>query len=122
MTNKKEQIIVRLSGDKKEKLQKIADRLDTDMSSLIRSKIDEIIEEYEKPKTKINLMKSIDRIREDNEIYNEVAATSDFDGVSSGKILHDTMMSYLEIYTRKAVDKKVNEYLTKFIKEKFKEE
>lgn len=121
MTNKREQIIVRLSGDKKEKLQKIADRLDTDMSSLIREKIDEIIAEYEKPKNKDSLLRSIDRIRENNEIYNEVVATSDSDGIDSGKILHDTMMSYLEIYTRKAVDKKVDEYFMKFLEEKLKD-
>lgn len=46
MSIKNEQIIVRLSPDKKKKLQEIADSLNIDMSKLIRDKIDEIIRLY----------------------------------------------------------------------------
>lgn len=50
MTTKKEQIIVRLSAEKKQQLQEIADDLKIDMSKLIRDKIDEIILENKKSK------------------------------------------------------------------------
>ena len=44
---KNTQIIIRLSEEKKEKLQQIADSENIDMSKLIRDKIDEIIKNYE---------------------------------------------------------------------------
>lgn len=47
MATKNAQIIIRLSEEKKEKLQEIADNMGIDMSKLIRDKIDEIIKLYD---------------------------------------------------------------------------
>ncbi|MFC0903880.1 hypothetical protein ACFHWD_04140 [Clostridium sp. MT-14] len=48
MATKNAQIIIRLSEEKKEKLQEIADNMGIDMSKLIRDKIDEIIKFIDK--------------------------------------------------------------------------
>lgn len=70
MVAKNEQIIVRLSSDKKKKLQEIADSMEMDMSKLIRDKIDEIIDEYEVKDNIISL--DINEIKELNNVVKEL--------------------------------------------------
>lgn len=77
MVTKNAQIIIRLSEEKKEKLQEIADNMEIDMSKLIRDKIDEIIKIYDtnnslskmivkssySKKTKDNLIKELENMQ-----------------------------------------------------------
>lgn len=60
MATKNDQIIIRLSEDKKKRLQEIADSMGIDMSKLIRNEIDQIITMYdEKDKFKKMVMSNM---------------------------------------------------------------
>lgn len=74
MATKNEQIIIRLSKDKKKKLQEIADRKNIDMSKLIRDKIDQIINENENKRV---LYESNKFIRDNIEKMNNIFITDD---------------------------------------------
>lgn len=125
MSNKKEQIIVRLSGDKKEKLQKIADRLGTDMSTLVREKIDEIINEYEQPQS--DFARTIDYIQENNIKYaenKEQSASTIFNGLrgtGSSKAAHNAIMTYFDQYTKELINDKLDDYFSKILEEQLKD-
>lgn len=125
MSNKKEQIIVRLSGDKKEKLQKIADRLGTDMSSLVREKIDEIINEYEQPQS--DFARTIDYIQENNIKYaenKEQSASTIFNGLrgtGDSKAAHNAIMTYFDQYTKELINDKLDDYFSKILEEQLKD-